>query len=240
MYREVKERSIIKTLSWRVLATLTTCLLVYLFTGKLLIAASVGGIEVVVKLVLYFVHERVWDKIKFGKKANEPFVVWLTGLSGSGKSTLADRITSEVGKKGYKVERLDGDSVREIFPKTGFTKEDRDQHIKRIGFLASILERNGIIVVSSFVSPYREARGFVRGLCKNFIEVHVKASVEVCEERDTKGLYKKARSGLIKNFTGIDDPYESPESPDIVVDTANESQEESLLKILNYLNERLK
>jgi len=172
-------------------------------------------------------------------KTVEAFVLWMTGLSGAGKSTLSDRINEYLLSEGYKVQCLDGDVVRSFFPNTGFSKQERDEHIKRVGFLASILEKNGIIVISSFVSPYREARDFVRNLCKNFIEVYIQTPLEVCEERDVKGLYKKVRAGEIKQFTGIDDPYEPPEAPQLVIHTDQESVEESFNKIKDYIDSKL-
>jgi len=183
MYRENKKRSIMKTLSWRMLATVTTILIVYFFTGKLNLSLAVGGVEVVTKIILYFFHERIWNKIHFGKKTIKPFVLWFTGLSGAGKSTLADKVYQYLNQKGIRTERLDGDVVRTIFPNTGFSKEDRDNHIQRVGFLASILEKNGVIVISAFISPYREARKFVRDQCENFIEVYVNATLETCEKK---------------------------------------------------------
>jgi len=165
----------------------------------------------------------------YSEKARGAFVLWFTGLSGAGKSTLADKMYDYLKQKRLRVERLDGDIVRSIFPDTGFSREERDKHIKKVGYLASILERNGVIVIASFISPYREARGFVRNLCDNFIEIHVKAPLSTCEQRDVKGLYKKARAGEIQHFTGIDDPYEPPENPEIVVDTDKVSVEESFL-----------
>jgi len=163
------------------------------------------------------------------------FVIWLTGLSGSGKSTIAENLEHIFREEGLKVERLDGDTVRDIFPNTGFTKEARDEHVKRIGFIASLLERNGVVVIVSLISPYRESREFVRNMCGNFIEVYVSASLEECERRDVKGLYERVRKGEIKNFTGIDDPYEKPEHPEIVIDTESYSIEESAGMILQYL-----
>ncbi|MBC8384046.1 MAG: adenylyl-sulfate kinase [Candidatus Cloacimonetes bacterium] len=168
------------------------------------------------------------------------FVLWFTGLSGSGKSTLADKIYMELKSLGKKVEQLDGDIVRDVFPKTGFSKEERDQHIKRIGFLASILERNDVIVIASFISPYRESRDFVRKLCDNFIEVYVSASLEECEMRDVKGLHKKVRAGEIKHFTGIDDPYEIPENPELIIDSEKLSVNRSTEIIFEYLNKNFK
>ena len=235
MFKEGKKRSFIKMISWRVWATITTMILVYIFTRKLEIAFTIGALEVVAKMILYYLHERVWNKIKLGRYHAKPFVVWFTGLPCSGKSTLADMTYDLIKSNGYKVEHLDGDTVRAIFPKTGFKKEDRDTHIKRIGFLASMLEKNGVIVTSSFVSPYQESREFVRGLCSNFIEVYVASSLEECEKRDVKGMYKKARTGEIANFTGVSDPYEEPLNPQIKVNTDKESPEESFERIKKYL-----
>ncbi|MDZ7739925.1 MAG: adenylyl-sulfate kinase [Bacteroidales bacterium] len=221
MFTESNSRSLIKTISWRFFATITTAAIVYAFTGRLNIALAVGGIEVILKLILYYFHERTWNKISYGKKEIKPKVIWLTGLSGSGKSTIAEALYKKLKSKGLKAEYLDGDRVRDIFPKTGFSKEERDRHIKRIGFLASILEKNGVIVIAAFISPYEESRQFVKNLCNNFIEVHVSTPLEECKKRDIKGLYAKAESGEIKNFTGIDDPYEVPLHPDLRIDTTN-------------------
>lgn len=166
---------------------------------------------------------------------NKAFVLWLTGLSGSGKSTIAEKIYTQLAKNGRTVERLDGDVMRGLFPSTGFTKQARDEHIKRVGFMASRLEKHAVIVIASFISPYKQTRQFVRDLCSNFIEVYVSASLSECEKRDVKGLYKKAQAGEIRNFTGIDDPYEAPDNPEIFVDTNNETVDESVLKIMNYI-----
>jgi adenylylsulfate kinase len=238
IFYEAKTRSIIKAISWRVWATLTTIAIVLLFTGRWRIAAAIGGVEVIAKLILYFIHERVWDKFHWGKVQLSPFVLWFTGLPSSGKSTLADEVAGQLQDKGIKLERLDGDIVREIFPKTGFSREDRNMHIRRIGFLCGILEKNGVCPVASFVSPYRESRDFVRRMTKNFIEIHVATPLEVCEERDVKGLYKRARAGEIKQFTGIDDPYEVPIKPELVIETHQESIKDSAKRVVSYLNRR--
>jgi adenylylsulfate kinase len=163
------------------------------------------------------------------------FVLWLTGLSGAGKSTVAERLYDELIKMGKPVERLDGDVLRGVFPNTGFTKEARDEHVKRVGFLASRLEHHGVIVIAAFISPYRDARRFVRDLCGNFMEVFVDASLDECKRRDVKGLYKKVEAGEIKNFTGVDDPYEAPENPEISIDTTHQTVEESVEYILNEI-----
>ena len=166
------------------------------------------------------------------------FVLWFTGLSGSGKSTLADIVYAELKKSDLKIEQLDGDIVRDVFPKTGFSEKERNEHIKRIGFLTSILERNGIVVIASFISPFVKAREFVRNQCENFVEIYVSASLEECEKRDVKGLYKKARNGDIRDFTGINSPYEIPNNPELVIDTEKLSIEKSTQKVLNYVNKK--
>jgi len=162
-------------------------------------------------------------------------VIWLTGLSGAGKSALAERLVRWLEARGRGVERLDGDVLRGRFPGTGFTREARDEHIRRVGFMASLLEKHGVIVVCSFISPYRQTRGEVREMCRRFVEVYVRASVEACEARDVKGLYAKARAGEIRHFTGLDDPYEPPENAEVVVDTDRETVDESLEKITAYV-----
>ncbi|MFV1959326.1 MAG: adenylyl-sulfate kinase [Planctomycetota bacterium] len=162
-------------------------------------------------------------------------MLWLTGLSGSGKSTFADALAPALEKQGLPVERLDGDLVRALFPQTGFTREERNLHVGRMGFLASRLERHGVTVVASFISPYREGREAVRRLCRRFVLVHVATPLQVCEQRDVKGLYARARRGEITHFTGVDDPYEEPADPQIRIDTADTSVEEAVERVLAYL-----
>jgi adenylylsulfate kinase len=169
-------------------------------------------------------------------KKKLPAVIWFTGLSGSGKSTIAEKLVVELKENGVDVEHLDGDTVRDIFPGTGFTKEERDLHIKRMGFISSLLEKHGVTVVCTFVSPYRDTRDMVRRMCKNFIEVYISTPLEVCEQRDVKGLYKRARNGEIKHFTGLDDPYEAPTDPEIDVDTLTMNLQESVKNVLSHFN----
>ncbi len=168
------------------------------------------------------------------------FCLWFTGLSGSGKSTITTHLVKEMRKRGSKLEVLDGDVVRENLSKgLGFSKEDRDTNIRRIAFVANLLSRNEVPVITAAISPYRDIRNEAREMMgERFVEAYVKASVEVCEERDVKGLYAKARSGEIKEFTGVSDPYEPPENPELVLDTENQSAEESAQQILTYLEER--
>ncbi len=166
------------------------------------------------------------------------FILWFTGLSGSGKTTITKALEPELRARGCKVEILDGDVVRTNLSKgLGFSKEDRDTNIRRIGFVANLLSRNGVVAITAAISPYRVIRDEVRAMEPNFVEIYVKASLEVCESRDVKGLYAKARAGEIKGFTGIDDPYEEPINPEIVCNTALESVSESVTKILSKLEE---
>ena len=169
------------------------------------------------------------------REARQPFVLWFTGLSGSGKSTIADRVRRGLQARGIKVERLDGDEIRAVFPDTGFDRPGRMAHIARVGYLASVLERNGICTVVSLISPYRAAREEVRRRCGRFIEVHVSTPLDVCEERDVKGLYARSRRGEISGFTGIDDPYEAPEDPELSIDTSRLTVAESAAIVMNHV-----
>jgi adenylyl-sulfate kinase len=167
------------------------------------------------------------------------FVLWFTGLSGAGKTTLALALEADLKARGLRLERLDGDTIREGLTKDlGFSKEDRDKNIERVTFVAKLLSRNNVVVLASFISPYAATRDFVRRETTNFIEVFVDAPLEVCAERDVKGMYAKAFAGEIKNFTGVSDPYEAPVNPDIHIKTHEESVEESTAKILLWLEQR--
>ena len=167
------------------------------------------------------------------------FCLWFTGLSGSGKSTISEIVVPELQARGAKVEVLDGDIVRMNLSKgLGFSKEDRDTNILRIGWVAEVLVRNGVVAVVSAISPYIEARETVRENIGDFVEVFVSASVaEIAEHRDPKGLYKKALAGEIDNFTGVSDPYEAPVNPDLVVDTETCTPEEAAQQVLAKLEE---
>lgn len=238
MYTESHTRSIAKAITWRVLGTITTSALVFIFTRRLVLSLAVGAFEFASKIGLFWLHERVWDRFPVGRRHARPAVIWFTGLSGSGKSTIANQVHEELERRGLEVEQLDGDTIREIFPLTGFTRADRDAHIRRVGFLASRLEKHGTFVVASLISPHEESRSFVRGLCSNFIEVHVATPLEECERRDPKGLYAKARSGEITSFTGLDDPYEIPATPELTLDTTAMSVNEATTKVLQRLDEK--
>jgi len=166
------------------------------------------------------------------------FTLWFTGLSGAGKTTLADRMEEILKARGLKVEMLDGDVVRTNLSKgLGFSKEDRDINIRRIGFVCNLLTRNGVVAIAAAISPYEEIRQENRKLIKHYVEVFCKCSLEKLVERDVKGLYAKAIKGEIKGFTGVSDPYEEPVNPEVVVNTAEEAIDESIAKIIGKLEQ---
>jgi adenylylsulfate kinase len=169
-------------------------------------------------------------------------VIWLTGIPGSGKTTIAKALYPKLKELGFKAEILDGDTVRkELSPELGFTKQDREIHARRVVYLCKLLSRNGVISIVSLISPYREFRRYARGetnIDDNFYEVYVKCSLETCMKRDPKGLYKKALSGEIKDLTGLQDPYEEPENPEVVVNTEVQTLEENVKVILDKVLQR--
>jgi adenylyl-sulfate kinase len=171
-------------------------------------------------------------------KEQKGFTLWFTGLPCSGKTAVADKVAEILKESSLKVERLDGDIVRQSLTRDlGFSKEDRNENIRRVTFVAKLLTRNGVAVLTSFISPYREIREHARREIGNFIEVYVKCPVEVCMERDTKGMYEKAIRGEIKEFTGVSDPYEEPLNPEILLETDKETLEESTDKVIQRLND---
>jgi adenylyl-sulfate kinase len=164
--------------------------------------------------------------------------LWFTGLPCSGKSAIADRLAGILKDKGYRVERLDGDIVRQDLTRDlGFSKADRDENIRRVTFVTKLLARNGVFVLTSFISPYREMRDHAREQVENFMEIYVQTSLETCIKRDVKGMYKKAMAGEIKEFTGVSDPYEEPLKPELTIVTDNETLEESTQKVLRRMQE---
>jgi adenylyl-sulfate kinase len=169
------------------------------------------------------------------------FTIWFTGLSGAGKTTISEIVAPALRERGLKIEVLDGDVVRTNLSKgLGFSKEDRDTNIRRIAFVADLLSRNGVGVITAAISPYAEIRDEAHEMMGDrFLEIYVKASVETCAERDVKGLYEKAFKGEIKEFTGVSDPYEAPENPALVLDTENESPEESAQKVVALVEDHV-
>ncbi len=235
MYRETNQRSIVKGISWRVVATATTIIIIYFFFGRLDLAIAAGLIESVLKVGLYWAHERAWFKVRWGKKKIEPFNLWFTGLPLSGKTTIADKVYAELEKLHIPLERLDSKDIRDLIPNIGFTREDRNRHMHRIGYLIQKLQKNSISTVASFVSPYRESRKAIRAMVKNNIVVYVKTELETCKARDYKGIYKKAISGELQNFSGVNDVYEEPRHAEIIIDTDKMSADEAAALIVTYV-----
>jgi len=168
------------------------------------------------------------------------FTVWFTGLSGAGKTTIADIVERELRERGHKVEVLDGDVVRTHLSKgLGFSKEDRDTNIRRIGWVCELLSRNGVVAIAAAISPYRDVRDEIRSKIANFVEVYVEAPIDVLAERDVKGLYKKAIAGELANFTGVSDPYEPPTNPEVTCySDGRETPEESAARVMEALDQR--
>lgn len=238
MNKDTNLRSIVKGFSWRILATTTTIIIVFIFFRRLDLAIAAGAIEWIAKIILYWGHERFWFKIKWGRKRIEPFNLWFTGVPLSGKTTIADKIFLELEKLDIPLERLDSKDIRDVIPNVGFSREDRNRHMYRIGHLIKTLQNNSISTVSSFVSPYHESRNAIKQMVQNNIIVYVKADIDTCQKRDYKGVYKKALSGELQNFTGISDIYEEPNNAEIVIDTTNMSVDESVKIILNYIKKK--
>lgn len=221
-------------MSYRVFGTLATIFITFALTKKIELAVAAGIIDTFIKVILYFIHERIWQRIRYGQKIKTGCVIWLTGLSGSGKTSLAKKLSDQLVAENRNVICLDGDDIRKYFPQLGYSKEDRNEHVKRIGLTASFLEKQGSIVIVSLISPYLESRNFTRAICQNFHEIYLSATVEDCQKRDLKGLYKRALAGEIKNFTGVNDPYEVPLTPELVLNTGTENIEKSYNQLKKY------
>lgn len=235
MYKETNRRSIVKGISWRIVATTTTIIIVYLFFGRLDLAIAAGVIETILKVGLYWAHERAWFKIRWGKKKIEPFNLWFTGLPLSGKTTIADKVYTELEKLQIPIERLDSKDIRDLIPGIGYSREDRNRHMHRVGYLIQKLQKNSISTVASFVSPYRESRKAIREMVKHNIVVYVKADIETCKARDYKGVYEKALSGKLQNFTGVNDVYEEPKHAEITIDTKTMNPDQAAQVIVKYI-----
>jgi adenylylsulfate kinase len=234
------KRRFLKTAVWRIIGALLTFVAVAVFANffaALTLAGVAGFSDLIFKTVGYYLHEKAWDRTRYGLELEnrKGCCLWLTGLPCSGKTTIALELVKRLENNLYRTEYLDGDIVRKnICSDLGFTKEDRNKNIKRITLVSSFLSSRAI-TVCSFVSPYREARANAREKINNFIEIYVDCPVDECIKRDVKGMYAKALAGEIKGFTGVDDPYETPENPEVVCFTDKETVSESTDKIIEYL-----
>ena len=238
MYKDTNIRSVVKGVSWRLIAAIVTMTIVYLFFGRLDLAIATGLIETVFKLSLYWMHERMWIKIRWGRKRIEPFNLWFTGLPLSGKTTIADKVYTELEKLQVPIERIDSNNIRDLVPNIGYSREDRNRHMHRIGYLIQKLQKNSVSTVVSFVSPYTESRKTIREMVKQNIVVHVKADIETCKARDYKGVYAKAVAGELQNFTGVNDVYEEPKHAEITIDTDEINADDAAKRIVKYVKKR--
>jgi len=247
MIVDTRIRTALKAGGWRLIAASAMGLFVFSLTESGVAASSLALFVFLFDLVFktsgLYCWERWWDRLTWGRKlmTYQGCCIWLTGLPASGKTTIAKELEARLGALLIPHDRLDGDVVRKSFcSDLGFTKADRDENIERNSYVASYLSHSGRIAICSFVSPYQEARAKARSMTKNFVEVHVSCALEECERRDATdpnraGLYAKARAGEIKGFTGIDDPYEEPENPEVVVQTDSADVSACAAKILAYL-----
>jgi adenylyl-sulfate kinase len=263
-------RHILKTISWRVVGTIDTILIGTFISNDFVIGMKIGGFEVITKMILYFLHERVWYQFKFGTpKAHpevknqhvveqamhiqredrsllmhhKPLIIWMTGLSGSGKSTIANALTKNLQEQRIHTFSLDGDNVRlGLNRDLGFTAESRKENIRRVAEVAKLMADAGLVVVVSFISPFRDDREQAKQIIgsNDFVEVFVDCPLEVCESRDVKGLYQKARQGEIKDFTGIDSPYEAPLQADITIPTATQSLDMGVQQLSSFILQKIK
>lgn len=238
MYIENKSRTIAKSISWRFLATLTTFTLVYIFTGKLDTAIEIGALEVVLKMIIYYFHERIWAKVKFGINFKKPFVILITGLSGSGKATVSIALETYLASKKINVELLRGDKIRKILPEFGYTIDQRKDHIHRILDFTKILVNNNTNVIISIEAPFEESRQRIKETFENYYEIYLSAPLEYCKKNDTKGLYERAINGDIDNFVGVNINYEVPKNADFEINITKDDINEKIEKIYKDFKQR--
>ena len=212
-----KKLKLIKAIVYRFYSSIITFLIAFILTGNLVASISIGIIDSIIKIFSYYFFDEMWAKLTGSK--TRPAVIFLTGLSGSGKTTIAKALVEKYKKKGVVPVLLDGDEIRKVIHQTGFDEESRKKHNLNVGYMASLLESQGNVVIVSLISPYIDTRNEIRTMCKKFIEVHVCTDIKVCIQRDPKGLYAKAIAGEIKEFTGISAPYYPPENPEVLLDT---------------------
>ncbi len=225
-----------KSVFYRLFSTLITFVISFILTGNLLAAISIGLLDTLVKIFSYSYFDILWKKLTgFDVK---PSVILLTGLSGSGKTTIANKLTELLKERSIVPVILDGDEIRHAIKLQGFDEDSRKKHNLNVGYIASLFEKQGNIVIVSLISPYDDTRNEIRKMCSNFIEVYVSTKLDVCIERDPKGLYKKAQSGELKDFTGVSAPYYPPLNPEIILDTNNLSVDESATLIIDFFKKK--
>lgn len=226
---------IAKSVIYRIYSFIVTFIVSFLLTGNLKLSLTLGLLENFFKIATYYWFDVVWDK--FTQKKYRNTVLWFTGLSGSGKTTIAKDVIERLRKEGHHAMLLDGDEIRDIFKNYGFDKASRLKHINDVAKMAVYLQKQGIIPVVSLISPFEEARANARSITNDFTEIYIDTPLAVCEARDVKGLYKKARAGEIKDFTGVHAtaPYEVPVNPELKLSTEGIDVNQCTEKILNYI-----
>lgn len=226
---ESAKRSVVKSVSYRTFTSIVNLLVLLLLTGSFATAWKLGLTIELFKILTYYIHERAWSSIRYGMIHPKGRTFWFTGLSGSGKTTIANALAEKLKDKGYAVQILDGDSVRNTINKgLGFSEADRERNIFNIAHIAKLFNEAGVIVLVPVISPYDKLRKMARSIIEDFTGIYIKCPLSVCEERDPKGLYKKVRAGEIKNFTGISDPFEEPTEFEISIDTSEISLQTAL------------
>lgn len=208
----------------------------FILTRNLVAAISIGLLDTLVKIFSYSYFDIIWNN--FTGFNIKPSVIWLTGLSGSGKTTIANHLMKRLKEKSVVPVILDGDEIRHAIKLQGFDEDSRKKHNLNVGYIASLFEKQGNIVIVSLISPYDDTRNEIRKMCSNFIEVYVSTDIEICIKRDPKGLYKKAQSGELKDFTGVSAPYYPPLNPEIILDTDNLNVNESASLIIDFLKKK--
>ena len=229
----IKKSILIKSFFYRLFSTLITFTISFILTRNLVAAISIGLLDTLVKIFSYSYFDIIWNN--FTGFNIKPSVIWLTGLSGSGKTTIANHLMKRLKEKSVVPVILDGDEIRHAIKLQGFDEDSRKKHNLNVGYIASLFEKQGNIVIVSLISPYDDTRNEIRKMCSNFIEVYVSTDIEICIKRDPKGLYKKAQSGELKDFTGVSAPYYPPLNPEIILDTDNLNVNESASLIIDFL-----
>ena len=233
----INVKNLNKSIIYRLYSSVITFLIAYILTDNFIASISISSIDLFVKIFSYYFFEEIWNKVSgFSSK---PVVIWLTGLSGAGKTTIANDLMLKFKKKSIVPVILDGDEIRNVIKQNNFDMESRKLHNLNVGFMAALFEKQGSVVIVSLISPYDDTRNEIRAMCKKFVEVYISTDLDVCIQRDSKGLYKKAISGEIKDFTGISSPYFPPKNPEIIIDTSNLSVEECSNKILKYYKNKI-
>lgn len=231
----IDKKNMIKSIVYRLYSFLVTFVVALVITGDAKLSAALGVVENFFKIATYYWFDIIWDK--FTKKQYRASVLWFTGLSGSGKTTIAKEVLAQLKKEGHNAMLLDGDEIRDIFKNYGFDKASRLKHINDVAKMAVYLQKQGVIPIVSLISPFEEAREAARTISPDFTEIYIDTPLDVCEKRDVKGLYAKARSGEIKDFTGVHDtaPYEVPKNPDLKLSTEGVEVDACVKQILKHI-----